>query len=664
MCMDGSSCQFQRRETGGGGPQPFIQQSASSMFASSFNRQYTRLKEGVGFFSSLLSRIKSIVNFIIFDRWVAYKESLDVSLAAEHLSGGNFPLLATRNTIALLKELEPRRQDLIDQLSFAETILSSFHDSDYTNPSTLVSKMVDVTRTKIGQMKKGDSIAIPSNVAKHSMMMRIICTGAASNGKKTYKVIQYNTGGGLDSYHFARRKDKKNQYQTGLEIDDVSEDALCGPTSSFLTDLYNLSKMNKRGDYFFSFRVEIKRLYEDILPQLKGTIVLPSTDDRLWQRAQEGGSCHTSCGLSLIRAQMSKEEYQMFKASARMRLAYKTYTQLGKGMSLSATRKIATLDAVRSLEKTAHKNAFSLPDDFVQMRQALEASQFNGELDPKKTSKNKDILEAEEFLKRTLSTGTLPDPLSEKEFKKIEILCDLVTSKNSDFPLDFQRTFNLTFFLTIVRKKLTDAGDLDLIFLVNPVAKIMHQRFRNLNIANKSFAKTFKDGKTLSVILDGQAEILNKSPEELIIPPGLLEKGLDTSFFLGLSKKDHLTSFLLALSKKDHLTDQEVGIVANKSFLKTLCLYDDNVIQLYSTVLRKCPSYLQKYVINQCCRNILSLKSYENRDELIGKYIINLRTLLEGLSFENKEDLRKLITELEDLWKEHKGDFFSRLSIS
>lgn len=177
----------------------------------------------------------------------------------------------------------------------------------------------------------------------------------------------------MADYHHKRiSPEGKRQYQTALIFDDVSEESLCGPASHFLTDLFRLVGGEHKEGATERTEEEIRTLYQELLPQLHGTIAEPSTDERLWRHDQMGGSCATSCGLSLLRSQMTKEEFKALRALARVDVFYQTYIDMTRNQQPDLRQAYIGLDAVMRLEKSFRKQQRSLPEPFVAMRQEIE----------------------------------------------------------------------------------------------------------------------------------------------------------------------------------------------------------------------------------------------------------------------------------------------------
>lgn len=177
-------------------------------------------------------------------------------------------------------------------------------------------------------------------------------------------------------------EDGQERYQTALEITDIPEEKLCGASSHFFQDLFDLGNANvlTRVRRFLKISshadAEIKKLYEQILPQLCGILSPPSKDRRLWSVGQLGGSCTTSCGLSLIRSQLPTAQYRAFKDQIRLDILFKSIEDITRGGS-SESRKSLTRELLLRLEQIIKKSGPLATDGFHLVKREVEAMLAN-----------------------------------------------------------------------------------------------------------------------------------------------------------------------------------------------------------------------------------------------------------------------------------------------
>ncbi len=280
-----------------------------------------------------IGQIRRLIG-LLFHSIFNYRLAWQTHIAAEHLSqgslSGNFTSAALARTITLLKKMESPPQDVLKALTYAHESLK-YHRSAKT------------IKNDIRNLEVGHSLAICSNSQPHAMILFITCTGIDGNGKKKYRVVQHNQGQGIENYHYQKTESHggKKRYQTGLEIADVSEENLCSKEAPFISRLL-------RCKYFGS----TKKLYEEILPLLKGKILPPSKDDRLWGHGQLGGSCTALCLLSLIRSQLPKDAYKEFRDLARVEVLLKSYRQIKRGWGNNTTQKMIALEVIKNMKKS------------------------------------------------------------------------------------------------------------------------------------------------------------------------------------------------------------------------------------------------------------------------------------------------------------------------
>jgi hypothetical protein len=279
-------------------------------------------------------------------------------MAAEHMTqgklGGNLDEYATQKSIELLQKMVPPPETLIRALKYANALQAK----EGFIPGAVLAPFV---KRDIRAMDVNQQLAIPVTTPGHAMMMLITCTGHDSHGKKLYTIVHHNTGYGVEAYHYKRTLHGREKFQTGLVINDVNEDALCGPRSSFFSNVLALRPPSS------------KKLYEQIIPSLKGTIAPPSDNPRDWSHGQIGGSCTTFCGLSLIRSQLSHERYTEFREMGRLEMVLKSVRQIKSGWYSLTEQKIVTMDAVKKLEHSYERRHLEVPQELKETKRQLEA---------------------------------------------------------------------------------------------------------------------------------------------------------------------------------------------------------------------------------------------------------------------------------------------------
>lgn len=284
-------------------------------------------------------------------------------VAAEHMSqgtlAGNNSRVACSQTIGLLEKMQPSSnnfQKVVEALKYAEKILNKV--GGLIPPYETVAKRV---KKDIGSLKEGEFKAISSKGGGHATMMLIKCT---KDNPKTFELVQHNTGYGVNHYHYCRDLPGKKEYQTTLEITDISYENLCGKNSTFFRDLL------KNGDPFIGGDTDF--LYNHIIPQLKGKIAPASDNNQLWSDGQIGGSCTARCNLSLIRSVVEPGEYKQFMDTARFEMLLRVYTQLKKGEYIPHVQKVVALEAIAKLEHSYEKRKLAFSENIKEMKSILE----------------------------------------------------------------------------------------------------------------------------------------------------------------------------------------------------------------------------------------------------------------------------------------------------
>lgn len=314
--------------------------------------------------STLGHKIRQLAGSLM--RKVSFNVSFNWSthIAAEHMSqgalAGNTSSFAIGKTIKLLESMQSD-DHLIADLKYAQGVAKQKE-----NLLILPRSIANRVKKDIENLDVGKSLAIPSDCSGHAMLLHITCVSETDKGAKTFRVVQHNEGKGL-SYHYSKvNEEGKLLHQTGLIFEEVKGEKLFGKESTFLKDLFNNADFLKKGS--------IETLYEKILPQLGGKLLLPLEDDHLWSHGQLGGSCTARCCLSLIRSGMTKDKYSAFKETARSEIALKSYASIKRGWGDNATRKAVTLEVVKGLERGYEKKGELLPEEFQKIKLELEKS--------------------------------------------------------------------------------------------------------------------------------------------------------------------------------------------------------------------------------------------------------------------------------------------------
>lgn len=340
-------------ELGGGGNSPISSLSRDSVL-NNYKLKFEEVdnkKTKVGVINKISAFINSVNN--IKFRWTTH-------VVAEHMSQGEL----SRNsrsahsiTINLLKEM--------NSVEFDEPLNALNYANEVRKKSALrsASSVAADIKNDIKSLKKNESRAIPSTSKNHAMTMLITCTSDIH--PKKYKVVNYNMGEGIHRYHYSRETSNgKIEYQTAFIIKDVPLSSLCSKESTFFKDII------KNSNSFFGGSVDI--LYKSIIPELKGEIENPSSDERLWSDGQLGGSCTARCDLSLIRSLVTLDQYKQVIDTARYEMLLKLFKQIKKGGYTSHIQKIVSLEAIAKLEYSYQKQNLKLPDEIGKMKMELE----------------------------------------------------------------------------------------------------------------------------------------------------------------------------------------------------------------------------------------------------------------------------------------------------
>lgn len=238
-------------------------------------------------------------------------------VAAEHMGtgslSGNLEVEALEFTYKSLQRVDAPSeliQPLIDKLQYAAAVEGS---RNYDPAETAQKLQEDVKKLNVNE-----SCVFMASSKTHAMLMQVRCTGIdVETGKKTYSVTQFNTGGGLE-FHHAMTVDGKLRFQTAFEIENVSEQCLCGTTTFFEKVL---DAKTRPTDY----------LYREVLPSLDGQLAGPKIGEeyrQLWSHAQFGNSCTASCIQAFIRANTSQPLFKQLKTFFRGDIFFHLFEQI------------------------------------------------------------------------------------------------------------------------------------------------------------------------------------------------------------------------------------------------------------------------------------------------------------------------------------------------
>lgn len=154
-------------------------------------RRYKQLTEEFSktqkWYYPILNFFRSIIRAFTSHYTEGYEKEIrgkwHTHIASEHLSTGMQSHEATWNTIAFLKKMDPPRQDLISQLEDARQIQESL----FQGGLNAVKKNVLLTQKRIQNISVGQSLAVPSDVYGHAMMLQITRV-EDQDGKKRFRV--------------------------------------------------------------------------------------------------------------------------------------------------------------------------------------------------------------------------------------------------------------------------------------------------------------------------------------------------------------------------------------------------------------------------------------------------------------------------------------------
>lgn len=282
--------------------------------------------------------------------------AINTFIGAEHLSNSMYGSTKFRSayafgqTSSLLDSVSPNPL-LSRQLRDAKVLYSQTTDQ---NEIPKTSKKV---HKKLLKLKKGESLIVPSYSQRHAMILHITCTEDL-NGQRKYKCVQHNEGNGVEAYHYSKIDERGNiLYQTALEIENISEENL---SASFFEKLIQCQTKAENAE----------EVYE-VLKQLGGTILPPSDDARLWSPGQVAGSCAGRCILSLVRSQLTPENYNKFIQAAQYELVFKTVEEIRRGRGNLRITRIVGLEAINQLENAHRVLGGNLPIELANIRENL-----------------------------------------------------------------------------------------------------------------------------------------------------------------------------------------------------------------------------------------------------------------------------------------------------
>lgn len=349
-------------------PQINATREPSQWFAAKVERFASRIKDLTPSQSRfpVIQRACSAVSRLLFPRPKAPKVEMDskwgVHVGAEHMAqgslSGNYDQIALQSTInALSQSGAPVAHELRDKLAYALKTEQAVQNS--VTPQVVFRQVQgDVKKLEIGK-----SLTITTTTEGHSILTEIKCTGVDADEKKRYSIIVHNAGDGL-RYHHSRLVNGRIRYQTSFEIENVSEESLCGDTSVFFSGIH--SARTRPVEYFYTV----------LLPSLDGHLAparLGDQDRRLWSHGQFGGSCSASSPGSFIRSYMTPQEFKEYKDSARMDMFLIEYEEVRAGTATDRTINIAQEIGKKLFARTNREEMTPALSQLQQTRPLIEA---------------------------------------------------------------------------------------------------------------------------------------------------------------------------------------------------------------------------------------------------------------------------------------------------
>ena len=327
-------------------------------------------------------------------------------------------------------------KNLIDILSYAQKIQGNIFS--LRSKAKLAQKL----KSDFQLLKIDKSLAIPITIFQHAMVLLITCVGKDQHGKKVYQATHYNTGLGVEHYHYSTYTYPRVVFQRGLEITEITEEKLCGKKSLFIKELIKLENSNLEKD--------ISTLYQKILPKL-GNIMPASKNKNLWGRAQVNSSCTVRSLFSLIKSQLPPEEYLAFKKFCLLENINKIYLRVKKGCENSLLKRRVILEGIKRLERINVKQKNNIPDHSFQelIKMKVDVTElFNVKQVDQHINENFLELSLEENLKQLLK---LVDNyfITEKEFQNAFFFLSAIENKinHQEKKIDKKQLINLTFFI-------------------------------------------------------------------------------------------------------------------------------------------------------------------------------------------------------------------------
>lgn len=269
--------------------------------------------------------------------------------------------LGTRNGEKFAKalnfalELEKIHQDIageIADLKMEEAMTEEEGTSLLTSQS--LAKKTERIFQQLDQMATSESIIIPlaknTTNTGHCILCEILKT---DNG---YHLKIHNTGNGLE-YHYSKESENKEYHQLTLEINGISIEAFKNAISEILNE-----------------EQSVGQFYTQTLTGLQGTKMPPSNDNRIWAKAQLGGSCTASVMLAAGRSSLTKEEFQRLKIKLRTEMILEYAHFLKNENFQSPIYKIIGLEMVKKWEHALNKNKVRVPAKSVdQVKEAQKS---------------------------------------------------------------------------------------------------------------------------------------------------------------------------------------------------------------------------------------------------------------------------------------------------
>jgi hypothetical protein len=338
-------------------------QTANKAILSNLEQLAAKPTKKPNFFERVLSYIKQIFS----KSELVFQASTTTEYMTTGPVGGNSPSAAIsqmRQSLEQAKENLSKNKEITDN---TETTLEKLTKNFATAETFAKMQESIVERPKLGgeiatsisKMQPKDKLFIPISLSLHATMMVL-----EKIDENTFTVTQHNTGMGIGNHYVTYDKFGRPRYQTALKITGVPVERL---SKSFFDQIFNLNPSMVLGDK------GVTSLYQDILPQLGGTIE-PASDPKpgekttfMWSREQLGGSCTASCLKSVIHTFFTEEnpqatldqktemikQYKIVRRHIRLKTLYDSYdTLVNTTFNKTDERMQVTMEMAKRLLKT------------------------------------------------------------------------------------------------------------------------------------------------------------------------------------------------------------------------------------------------------------------------------------------------------------------------